>query len=442
MQKQDKKVNIGLIGLGERGCVLAEILLSMPNVVLSAVSDIYPERMRFICGMAEEKGHNPPLGYADYKQLLKDETIQAVIIATPVLQHVSMAICAMNAGKYAAIEACGAVTVQECWQLVHAAEKNDVDCMLLENCCYGRKELALLNMVKEKIFGEPVYFEGAYQHDLREEIVKGYMKNKQTRICNYIERNADIYPSHGLAPITKYLSMNYGNRMISLTSSSTKAVGLKNWISQNLETENYLSDVTFKLGDIVTTMIKWANGEGTLLIHDTTLPRPYSRGGVVQGTRGIWMESTDQVTEDGQPLEDPFCNLGSIHLENITPDLQYDDDEVHEVGLNTAWEPFEKYVKKYEHPLWVEIIDSGTVSAVNNSSCVNAGMDLLVVEAFVDSVARQSACPIDVYDTASILCVSALSEQSIQTGGMSVSVPDFTNGKWIERTPPKSKYML
>lgn len=438
----DKKTKIGVIGLGERGYVLAQILLSLPQAQLAAISDLYPERMQCLCDIAAEKQQPCPKTYADYHDLLADSEVQGVIIATPILQHVSIAIEAMRTKKYVAVEAGAACSEEECWQLVHTAEQYGVDCMLLENCCYGRRELALLQMIRQNVFGEMVYFEGGYQHDLREEIVKGFMKNKQTRIHNYLCREGDSYPCHGLGPIAKFLNMNYGNRMVSLTSSATKAVGLKDWISKNLETESYLSDARFTTGDIVTTMIKWANGEMCLLTFDTTLPRPYSRGGLVQGTKGIWVECSDQMTADGKPLEDMFGNPGAIHLEHVTPNLCTDGIETMETGLDTRWESFAPYLKEHEHPLWIEMIDSGVMSQFHPDSCVNDGMDLLVVEAFVQSVSEQSVCPLDVYDCASILCVSALSEKSVKLGGASVAVPDFTSGKWIERTPAKGKYML
>ena len=40
--------------------------------------------------------------------------------------------------------------------------------MMLENCCYGRKELMVLNMVRQGLFGELIYCECGYEHDLSE----------------------------------------------------------------------------------------------------------------------------------------------------------------------------------------------------------------------------------------------------------------------------------
>ena len=45
--------------------------------------------------------------------------------------------------------------------------------MMLENCCFGRDELMVLNMVRQGLFGEVVHCQGGYRHDLREEVSTG-----------------------------------------------------------------------------------------------------------------------------------------------------------------------------------------------------------------------------------------------------------------------------
>ena len=59
-------------------------------------------------------------------------------------------------------------------------------------------------------------------------------------------------------------------------------------------------------------------------------------------------------------------------------------------------------------------------------------MDYFAYLAIFDAVRNNKPMPIDVYDAAAWMCVSALSEESIKTGTV-VDVPDFTRGKWRER---------
>ena len=86
-------------------------------------------------------------------------------------------------------------------------------------------------------------------------------------------------------------------------------------------------------------------------------------------------------------------------------------------------------------------VDEVSETVVND--LLRFGTDREQVRAFVESVQKGENPPIDVYDTASWMCITALSEQSIAMGGMPVPFPDFTNGKWIDRgTFKPSKWSL
>ena len=62
-------------------------------------------------------------------------------------------------------------------------------------------------------------------------------------------------------------------------------------------------------------------------------------------------------------------------------------------------------------------------------------MDWLVLRSFIDAAKAGAPAPIDVYDAAAWMSITALSEASVAAGGMPQSVPDFTNGKWTRRAP-------
>ena len=70
-------------------------------------------------------------------------------------------------------------------------------------------------------------------------------------------------------------------------------------------------------------------------------------------------------------------------------------------------------------------------------------MDYLVLRAFVEAVKHHTQTPIDVYDTASWMAITTLSEDSVNMGSMPVAIPDFTDGAWINREPAlKGPYSL
>ena len=62
-------------------------------------------------------------------------------------------------------------------------------------------------------------------------------------------------------------------------------------------------------------------------------------------------------------------------------------------------------------------------------------MDTLMLRAFFDAVHNGEEMPIDVYDAASWMVISCLTEASIANGGMPIDIPDFTGGRWVIREP-------
>ena len=404
-----EKIRLGLIGLGGRGYGLLTILVRMDNIEIAAISDNYEDRRLNAIKEIEAVTGKKPYSTGEYKDIIKIKDIDAVIISTSWADHTNMAMDAMKAGKYVATEVGGAYSIDECWQLVKTHEQTGIPCMMLENCCYGREELMVLNMVKKGLFGEIVHCEGGYHHDLRQEVADG-RENRHYRLINYMHRNCDNYPTHELGPISKILNINRGNRMLALTSIASKSSGLHEYILSNKGRENDLADYKFAQGDVVTTTIKCAHGETIVLTLDTTLPRAYSRGFTVHGTKAMYMEDNNSLFIDG------------VHNK-------------YEFSWKEQWNNAEQYRKQYDHHLWQDYKP--------DSNDGHGGIDFLVLSAFIDSVERQVQSPIDVYDMAAWMSVTALSEQSISMGGLPVAIPDFTNGKWLNRKPsPEGVYCL
>ncbi|MBR5546039.1 MAG: Gfo/Idh/MocA family oxidoreductase [Clostridia bacterium] len=393
-----RTVTLGIIGLGGRGVGQMKTLLSMPDVQVNAVCDVYEDRAQNAADIVKEQRGAAPFCTTDYREVLKREDVEAVVIMTSWQTHIPIAIEAMRAGKIVSMEVGGATSLDECWEMVRVSEQTGKGVMLLENCCYNDVEMALLNMIKQGVFGELVHCRGGYQHDLRDEIGLGDI-NRHYRQDNFMHRNGELYPTHELGPIATYLNLNRGNRMLTLVSMASKAVGEHEWLKKN-RPDTDLAKARFNEGDIVTTMISCSNGETIMLTHDCTLPRPYSRGGYVQGVKGVWME-------DGH----------GIYLE----------DDAHEGGTYAhKFKSDKEMLEKYEHPLWKEYREFGLRGG-------HGGMDYLVLRAFVESIQKEVAFPIDVYDTAAWMAITCLSEESIQKGSAPVNIPDFTSGRWMRR---------
>lgn len=409
--KFGRSVRMCVAGLGGRGMGQMGVLLDMDDIDMVGVCDLIEERaLKAAEVVAGKRGGRRPQVFTDTHEMLEKSGAEAILITTDWCSHIRIAIDAMKHGIRPAMEVGGATSVFECWELVRASEQTGVPCMLLENCCYGKKEMTLLGMVKKQMFGDVVYCAGGYEHDLRDEIGNGDI-NHHYRQRNFMNRNGELYPTHELGPIAQYLNINRGNRMVSLTAMSSRAAGQQAWMRANRADKERWYDQRFEEGDVVTTLIKCAHGEMISLTHNCSLPRPYSRGGMIQGTKGIWEEDNE-----------------SIYLDGISP--------VDPSFWTHKWEKDEKYMNEYMHPLWKSYEAFGPRGG-------HDGMDYLALRAFVESVQKGCQPPIDVYDAAAWMSITCLSEESISMGSAPVAIPDFTGGRWMEPHPsPESCFSL
>jgi predicted dehydrogenase len=290
----ERAVKVGIVGLGPRAEVLLAAFLRMDEVDVMAVCDLQEAPIQKTLGIFERYGKPTPQTFKDYHKMLELEELEAVFIPTSWNSHLAIAADCLEAGKYAAIEVGGASSVEELWQLVHAYERTKTPVMMLENCCYCKQELTVMNMVRQGLFGELVYCEGGYEHNLRNTLAQ--MENSgEERAYHNRFRNGELYPTHELGPIAKILRINRGNRFLSLTSTATKSVSIPQWRRE----QGGYPDVPFHQGDMITTVIKCAGGEVITLHHSVSLPRPYSRNGRVQGTKGIWLEDVKGLYIEG-----------------------------------------------------------------------------------------------------------------------------------------------
>lgn len=407
----DRKVRLGFIGVGNMGSNLLRSCLGMPDVEIPAICDTDPKAILRALDLVEKSGRKRPHGYSkneeDYLNLIIRDDLDAVVIATPWLWHTPMSVAAMKAGKHVAPEVWGASTIDECWELVRTAEETGMQCMMLENHCFDRVEMSVLKMVRDGLFGEMLHYECGYCHDLRgvkfqpgAEFGPDAQGEARWRTYHSQKRNGDLYPTHGLGPIANCMNDNRGNRMVSLTSTASRSKSLNEYIVKQGGENHPNARIDWTLGDIVTTVVKTQNGETITITHDTNSPRPYSNNMMVQGTRGLWMYHRE------------LCN--SVHVDGRSPDHQ--------------WESWEKYIPEFEHPLWKKFTSEGVQGD-------HGGAGYLKIRSFIECVKRGIPTPIDVYDTATWIAVTPLSEKSIALGSASVDFPDFTNGKWMTNKP-------
>ena len=411
-----EKLNLALIGVGLRGTNHLNNALQRDDVNITAICDIDDSRIAIALKMIEEAGQPKPEVYNkgewDYRNLLELQTVDAVIISTPWLWHTRMSVDAMLAGKYTGVEVSAANTMEECWDLVNTHEQTGSHLMILENVCYRRDVMAVLNMVKQNVFGELLHFRCGYQHDLRgvkfndgktpygkgAEFGSKGISESAWRTQHSLLRNADVYPTHGVGPIAVMADINRGNRFVSMTSAATKAVGLNKYIREVGGADHPNASLKWKQGDIITSTIETAMGETIIVTHDCNSPRPYSLGFRVQGSQGLWEVDGSRIYIEGKS-EKPH-----------------------------RWDDAQPWIERYDHPLWKKYGDYATGSG-------HGGMDFFVLQAFVESAKKNIAPPLDAYDAAAWSAITPLSEASIENNGAAQDFPDFTRGTWVKRKP-------
>ncbi|MGC8745272.1 MAG: Gfo/Idh/MocA family protein [Candidatus Saccharicenans sp.] len=388
-------VKVGFVGVGEMGSVHVQNYLNIDGVEIKAICDVVEEKVARAQKWVEQAGFPKPKGYSrgpwDFKRMCEEEDLDLVMTATPWEWHVPVCLAAMKNGKHAATEVPAAMTEEDCWELVETAEKYKKHCVMMENCCYDRVELMSLNMVRRGLLGDILHAAGGYLHDLR--AVKFSKEGEGLWRRKYSWKyNGNLYPTHGLGPISQCLNINRGDAFDFLVSMSSPSMGLHLYAAEKFGPNSPEAREKFVLGDVNSSLIKTKLGKTILLLHETNLPRPYSRVHLLQGTKGILQKWPDRIYIEGRSPED-------------------------------EWEPIENYAAEFEHPLWKKLAQKGEGRG-------HGGMDFIEDYRLIECLRKGQPTDMNVYDAAAWSVVVALSEKSVARGSQPVKFPDFTRGRW------------
>lgn len=413
-------VRVGFIGLGMRGKGAVDRFMAIEGVEVKAVCDLEQynlDKVQESIAKQERPAAQEYIGNDAWKELCERNDIDLIYICTDWLTHTPMAVYAMEQGKHVAVEVPASVTLDECWQLVNTAEKTRKHCMMLENCCYDKFELATLNMAQQGVFGEVVHVEGAYIHDLRSlnfndrlsdtqayEPGTGTDTKKKPGLIGYwdywrkkydSEHTGNPYPTHGLGPVCQVLNIHRGDKMNYLVSVSSDQFGMTAYAEKRFGKDSPEAKQTYKLGDMNTTVIKTEKGKTIMIQHDVTSPRPYSRIHMVSGTEGFAQKyPTRQIALDSHRAL-PVARMDSV-------------------------------LQVYEHPFYKE----AGKQAAELGAIAHGGMDYIMDYRLVYCLRKGLPLDQDVYDAAEWSCLVPLTEMSVNNNGAPIEVPDFTRGAW------------
>ncbi len=392
-------LRVGVIGVGSRGTYLLRVALHL-GVEVPALCDIDEGHLNRAVGIVAKARGRQPEGYSrgptDYRRMLQRDDLEAVIVATPMQVHAPMAIDSLRAGKHVLSEVAAAMTLDECWGLVRAAEETGRIYMLSENCCYWEPVMMILQMVRQGVFGELTYAECGYVHDCRSLMFQGDRFTWRGEMKR--DYTGNLYPTHAIGPVAQWLGIHRGDRFVSLVSAATGQKNLLDFVRRKFPKDHPAQQIQFRAADSVSTLIHTAKGVLIDLRYDISSPRPvvsttyYS----LQGTRASY-ESRG----------------GTIWIEGRSP--------------GHTWEPAAKYAQEFEHPLWKQ----GRAQAAGTG---HGGGDYFVVREFFETVRSGRPSPIDACDAAAWSAIIPLSARSIAAGGAPQEFPDFTRGRWEKQS--------
>lgn len=411
-----KTVRVGFVGLGMRGPSAVEDFCLIPGVEIGALCDYVEARAAKQNETLRKHGLAPAAVYygeKGYEDLCRRNDIDLVYIATDWEHHAVVAKCAMENGKNVADEVPSAMNLEECWQLIDLAEQKQLNCMILENCCYDWFEMRTLNMAQHGVFGEILHAQGAYIHNL-DEFWDYYWKNPNGsdpeqlgwRLKYNRENRGDIYATHGLGPVAQLLDIHRGDRMATLVAMDTKSVHGKELVEA--KTGKPCDD--FRNGDHTTTLIRTANKKVIELQHDVMNPQPYNRLYQLTGTRGF---------ANKYPVEGYALDSKQLAASGVQP--QVDNLSTHSFMPEAEKQALEA---KYDHPILKKF---GKLAKEVGG---HGGMDFIMTARLVYCLQNGLPLDMDVYDLAEWCSIAELGALSMDNDCAPVAFPDFTRGLW------------
>ena len=411
-----KTVRVGFVGLGMRGPSAVEDFCLIPGVEIVALCDYVEARAAKQNETLRKHGLAPAAVYygeKGYEDLCRRNDIDLVYIATDWEHHAVVAKCAMENGKNVADEVPSAMNLEECWQLIDLAEQKQLNCMILENCCYDWFEMRTLNMAQHGVFGEILHAQGAYIHNL-DEFWDYYWKNPNGtdpeqlgwRLKYNRENRGDIYATHGLGPVAQLLDIHRGDRMATLVAMDTKSVHGKELVEA--KTGKPCDD--FRNGDHTTTLIRTANKKVIELQHDVMNPQPYNRLYQLTGSRGF---------ANKYPVEGYALDSKQLAASGVQP--QVDNLSTHSFMPEAEKKALEA---KYDHPILKKF---GKLAKEVGG---HGGMDFIMTARLVYCLQNGLPLDMDVYDLAEWCSIAELGALSMDNDCAPVAFPDFTRGLW------------
>lgn len=379
-------IRVGLAG-ARRGTAFTSGFRAIAGVQVTAICDV---NEAYLNQRADQ--YQIPNRFIDFDQMLESD-VDLVVVATPMHLHVPQSLATLKAGKHVMSEVTAAVSIDQCKALVagvEAARESGLKYMMSENACYGRNAVLIKNLVREGLFGDIYYAEGAYIHDIKN---LHYQKDGTPtwRSAWQVGVNGCTYGTHSLGPILEWFGPD--SRVISVSCLGS---------GRHTAPEHPAEDTT-------TMLCKTASGALINIRVDMLSNRPHCGGYyALQGTKGSYEEARG-LGDEPKVWLDRF-GRGTATRETIDTDPY-------------QWRPLKDLEEEFLPEYWrrppPEALRAG-----------HGGTDYFVARGIIDAIREDKQPLIDVYRALDYTLPGLMSQASIAQGGKPVKVPDFRAGFW------------
>lgn len=362
-----ESLNIGLVGVCGRGGNFISVCEAIPGVRIHAVCDM---NAGALAGAAKRSGASEQ--YVHYEDMLNSSELDAVIIGTPMHVHVSQSIAALERGLHVLSEVPAAVSIEECRDLVRAANASRNIYMLAENYIYMRPNVIVGEMARLGLFGTPYYAEGEYLHD-----VKGYAVTTPWRRKWQLGIDGITYGTHSIGPILQWMP---DDRIMRVCCEGTGP--------RHTDTEGkpFCQASSTMLG-------KTEKGALIKIRVDLMSDRPHAPTNYqLQGTDGAY-ESARAYGENNRVWLRDRC------------------------AQSDKWMALDELGDEFLPDTWKTDVNSAMASG-------HGGGDYFEVVDFVDAINGRRACPIGIHKAMDMTLPGLCSQESIRRHGDWIDVPD------------------
>jgi predicted dehydrogenase len=346
-------------------------LRSVDGVEVAALCDSQPDTL------AEQADrHAIPGRFAAFEEML--ESVDAVVVATPMQLHAAHAIQALDAGRHVLSEVTACVSMDEAWRLLDAVRRSGRTYMMAENYCYSRDTMLVGELARRGMFGELYYGEGEYLHEVRD-LHHNADGSPTWRYHWQVGVNGCTYGTHSLGPVMMWFTALDPEERI----ESVVCVGT----GRHTDPEHPHDDTSNML-------CRLRSGKQIRVRLDMMSNRPrQSAYHSLQGTTGVFEASRFE----GEPSRVWFG-------EN-----RHDDKR--------EWQLLSDYAELLPEA-YQEVADQAARSG-------HGGGDFMVAREFALSVVTDTPPPVDIYSALEWTAAGLCSQVSIDNGGVPIRVPNF-----------------